>query len=113
MADVLAEWELLEPVTLLVVGEADEAADDAELGVAITVSDHTHFDEVLRVDALLEHVEDAVLAEHLDRLLVLYDLLLNVRTRVFIDLVGHFWVVIHPSKNLQGDLLDICRFFNL
>lgn len=97
VAEVLAEGELLETVTLLVAAEANEAADQAKAVVALSVGDHAHLNEMLRVDALLQHIVNAVLAQSLHCRLVLVDFLLDVGHRVLVDVVRHLLVVVHPS----------------
>lgn len=67
MTNVLAVRELLEPVTVLVAREAYKTANDAESSIAITIGDHTHFDEMSGIDPLLQHIEDTILAKHLYR----------------------------------------------
>ena len=62
MAQMLAEGELLQSITVFVVGEADEASDDTMVGEGISVGDHAHLDEILRIDTLLEHIVDTILS---------------------------------------------------
>ena len=113
MAQVLAERELLQPVAVLVVREADEAPDDAVIRKRVSVGHHAHFDKVLRIDALLEHVVDAVLPERLYCILVLCDRLLDVREGTFVELVGHLLVMVHSAQELQDGLLNRSTLLDL
>ncbi len=78
MTQVLAEWELLQSVTLLVVIKAYEAPDDAEVDIVVSIGDDSHFDEMARFDALLEQIVNAILTQGLHRGLVLVYLLLDI-----------------------------------
>jgi len=78
VAQVLAERELLESISFLVVSEANEAPDDSMVGEVISVGDYAHFNEVLRINTLLQHVVDPVLAQSLHCCLMLLDWLLDV-----------------------------------
>ena len=86
MAEMLTVRELLEPVTLFVVSEANEASDNTQVDKLISVGDHSHLDKILWVHSLLDHVVYAILTQCLHCVLVLGDLLLDVLNRVFIDL---------------------------
>ena len=78
MAQVLAEWELLQSIAFLVVIKANEASYDTEVDIVVSVSDDSHFDEMSRFDALLEQIVNAILSQGLHCGLVLVYLLLNV-----------------------------------
>ena len=106
VAQVLAEGELLQTVAVLVVREADEAPYYAVVGERVSVGDHAHLDKVLRIDALLEHIVDAVLPQRLHSVLMLLDRLLDVREGTFIELIGHLLVVVHTAQELQDGLLN-------
>jgi len=75
---MLAERELLESVTFFIVTETDEASDDSEVDKGVAICDHANFDKMSRVDSLLDHVVDPVLAQSFYCDLVSYYLLLNV-----------------------------------
>ena len=75
---MLAERELLESVTFLIVTEADEASDDSKVNEGITVCDDANFYKMSRVHSLLYHVVDPILTQNLYSRLVSNYLLLNV-----------------------------------
>ena len=100
MTQVLAERELLEPVSVLVVVEADEAANDSIVGELVSIGDHPHLNELVLVDALLDQVVDAVLSEGLHCGLVLRYGLLNVLDGILVHLLGHLWVMVVLPQHL-------------
>ena len=100
MAQVLAEWELLQSVTLLVVVKANEASDDTEVDIAVSIGDDSHFDEMSRFDALLEQIVNAILTQCLYCGLVLVDLLLDVLNRTLVNLSRHFLIILNASPKL-------------
>ena len=106
MAKVLAVWELLQSVALLVIREADETAHNSVVYVGVSICDHTHFYEVSRVNALLDHIVDAVLTESLHRGLVLLNGLLDIGERAIIHLTCHLLIMIDPPQQLQRGFLD-------
>ena len=97
MTEMLAVRELLQSVALLVVWEAYEATHDAVVYVGISVSDYTHFYEVSRVNALLDHIVDAVLAKSFDSRLMLLYRLLDISERAIVHLTSHFLIMIDSS----------------
>ena len=113
MTQVLAEGKLLESISILVAIEADEAANDPIVGELVSVGDHSHLDELVLVDTLLDHVIDAVLAQSLHCCLVLCNGLLDVLDRILVHLLGHLWVMIVLSEYLQGRLFDLGRLLDL
>jgi hypothetical protein len=78
MAQMLAKWELLQAVALFVAIKADEAPNDAKVDIAVTVGNHSHFDEMGWLYALLEQIIDAILTQCLHCGLMLIDFPLNV-----------------------------------
>ena len=113
MTQVLAKGELLESVSILVAIKADEAANDPIVSKLVSVGDHSHLDELILVDTLLDHVVDAVFAQSLHCCLVLCNGLLDVLDRILVHLLGHLWVMIVLSEHLQGRLFDLGRLLDL
>ena len=78
MAQMLAEWELLQTIAVSVIVEADKAAYDAMICKLIPISDHAHLNKVVLIDTLLDHVIDAILPKCFHRCLMLTNSLLYV-----------------------------------
>ena len=97
MTEMLAERKLLQSVTLLIVWEAYEAAYNAVVYVGISVSDYSHFYEMSRINALLNHIVDAVLAKSFHCSLMLLNGLLDISERAIIHLTSHFLIMVYPS----------------
>ncbi len=100
MAQVHAEWELLQSVTLLVVIKANEASYDTKVDIVVSIGDDSHFNEMSRFDALLEQIVNSILTQGLHCGLVLVDLLLDVLDRTRINLSCHFLIVLNASPKL-------------
>ena len=97
MTQMFAHGELLDPVTLLIVTEADEASRYPVVDKRFTISHDAHLDKVLRIDTLLKHIVDAVLTQSFHcRLMLLYRLL-DISERAFVHLTGHFLIMIDSS----------------
>ena len=94
VAQMLAEWELLQTITVFVIVEADKAAYDSMISKLIPISHHAHLNKVILIDALLDHVIDAILPQCFHRCLMLTNSLLYVLHRCLIHLLGHLRVVI-------------------
>ena len=59
---MLADWELLKSVTFFVICKAYKTPNNAIVNEGLAISDHPHFDKVLGVDSLLDHIVDAILS---------------------------------------------------
>ena len=113
MTKMFAVWELLQSVTLLVVWKTYEAAYNAVVYVGISVSNYTHFYEVSWVNALLNHIVDAVLTKSFYSSLMLLNRLLNISKRAIIHLTSHLLIMVDSSKQLQRGFLDRSWLFDL
>ena len=78
VAQMLAERKLLQSITIFVVGETDETSDDTMVREGISVGDHAHLDEILRINSLLEHIVDTILSQCFNCVLVLLDRFLDI-----------------------------------
>ena len=65
--------------------------------VGISVSNYTHFYEVSWVNALLDHIVDAVLTKSFYSSLMLLNRLLNISKRAIIHLTGHLLIMVDSS----------------
>ena len=78
MAQVPAVRKLLNTIALLIVSETDKASDDSMVNKRLSVGYHAHFNEILGMHALLNHVVDSIFAECFHGGLASLDLLLDI-----------------------------------